>query len=267
MNEQTLVVKIGGSAGVNLQGALADLAEVARMRPLVVVHGVSERMVQLCAERGVPVEMLQSPSGHQSRYTPPAIRDLFVEAATQVNQDVVNGLSTHGIQAHGLVEQPIIHGERKRAVRALMNGRIRVIRDDHTGSITHVDPTSASSILQSGAVAVIPPLAMSEDGLLNIDGDRAAVAVASALGAGEVIILSNVRGLYRNFADADSFVSQVGHGQMDTAMDWAQGRMKRKVLSARDALESGVQRVVIGDGRISAPVTQALNGEGTVFVR
>jgi len=56
-------------------------------------------------------------------------------------------------------------------------------------------------------------------------------------------------------------------GQIDRAMDWAEGRMKRKVLGAHEALEDGVQRVIIGDGRLSDPVTQALNGVGTTFTR
>jgi acetylglutamate/LysW-gamma-L-alpha-aminoadipate kinase len=109
-------------------------------------------------------------------------------------------------------------------------------------------------------------MATSDEGLLNIDGDRASAAVAGALLAQDLVILSNVRGLYRSFPDESSFVQQVQHPQLDAALNWAQGRMKRKIIGAQEALKGGVRRVIIGDGRIINPVRQALAGDGTVFL-
>ena len=119
--------------------------------------------------------------------------------------------------------------------------------------------------LNVGRLPVLPPMASSPDGLLNIDGDRAAAAVAAALGAAELVILSNVRGLYRDFPHPESFVAEVSAQQREQALDWAQGRMKRKVLAAGEALDGGVARVIISDGRAQEPVQQALAGAGTVF--
>jgi acetylglutamate/LysW-gamma-L-alpha-aminoadipate kinase len=169
--DNILVVKLGGGAGLDIAAACADLAQLAQTRPVVVVHGVSEAMAQLCEERGVPVETLTSPSGHSSRYTPPATRDLFVEAAQSVNEAIVRELRSNGIYAIGLTEEIAIQGERKDAIRALVNGRIRIVRDDHSGSITQVNAGPIWEALNSGRVAVLPPLADSTDGLLNIDGD------------------------------------------------------------------------------------------------
>ena len=112
---------------------------------------------------------------------------------------------------------------------------------------------------------MLPPLATSADGLLNVDGDRASAAAAAALAADTLLILSNVRGLYRHFPDESSWVSQVAAAQMEDAMQWAQGRMKRKTLAAKEALDGGVGAVIIGDGRPANPVSQALAGEGTRF--
>ncbi len=264
--DDVLVVKIGGGAGLDLDACIADLADIARTRPVVVVHGVSAEANRLCEERGVPVRMLTSPSGHSSRYTDGPTRDVFVEAAANVSRDVVDAFAGHGIDAQR-VENAIM-GERKNAVRAVVDGRVRVIRDNFTGSITGVTAEPILELLAAGIVPVLPPEAFSEeDGTLNVDGDRAAAAVAASLGAADLVILSNVRGLYRNFPDESSFVSEVSGAQMDSAMDWAQGRMKRKVLGAQEALEGGVQRVTIADGRADRPVQGALNGTGTVFTR
>lgn len=265
--QDILVVKLGGGSGLDVIAAVNDLAQVARRRPLVVVHGVSERMAQLCQARGIEVEMLTSPTGHSSRYTPPPVRAVFIEAASQINAEIVDGLRREGIAARGLVDEVAIQGERKAAVRAVMNGRVRVVRDDFTGTICGVESDAILDILRRGEVAVVPPLAASIDGLLNIDGDRAAAAVAGAIQAGELVILSNVRGLYRDYPDENSFMRAVPQAQLDQAMLWAHGRMKRKVLSAQEALQGGISRVVIGDGRAASPVSYALQGEGTVFTR
>jgi acetylglutamate/LysW-gamma-L-alpha-aminoadipate kinase len=259
-----LIVKLGGGAGLDFSASCDDLAALARKRPVVVVHGVSALANRLCEERGVPVRTLDSPSGHSSRYTDPQIRDIFVEAAQIANRQIVDCLQAQGIDAIGVHEA--IQGTRKTAIRAIVDGRVRVVRDDYSGSITGVDANHLRQLLENGQVPVLPPMAFSDDGMLNIDGDRASAAVASALNAQELVILSNVRGLYRRFPDESSFVQQVPGPQLDTALEWAQGRMKRKVIGAQEALQGGVQRVIIGDGRIANPVQEALAGGGTVFL-
>lgn len=266
--EDILVVKLGGGTGLDVAASCDDLAALARTRPLVVVHGVSALANQLCEEAGIPVRTITSPNGHTSRYTDPQTREVYVRAAQQANASMVNCLRERGIQAVGLTgEETVIEGARKNAIRAVVDGRVRMIRDDYSGSITHVRPDHLRGLLNEGFVPVLPPMAISIDGLLNIDGDRAAAAVAATLSANELVILSNVRGLYRNFPDENSFVEQVPANHLPNALEWAQGRMKRKVLGAQEALEQGVKRVIIGDGRIQRPVQQALAGAGTVFLR
>ncbi len=265
-HDDVLVVKLGGGEGLDLAASCADLAVIARERPLLVFHGVSAMMNQLCQERGFEVRTLTSPGGHTSRYTDPQTRDLFVEAAEAVNSMVVAELRSHDIAAVGLVaEQVVVHGQRKDSIRAMVNGRRVIVRDDYSGSITAVDADHLRAVLDAGQVPVLPPMAASADGLLNIDGDRGGAAVAAALQAAEYVILSNVRGLYSNFPEESSFVAHVAGIQIESALDWAQGRMKRKVLGAQEALRGGVGRVVIGDGRVAHPVREALAGSGTVF--
>jgi [amino group carrier protein]-L-2-aminoadipate 6-kinase len=265
MLENILVVKFGGGAGLDVEACARDLAEIARCRPVVVVHGVSATLDALCAERGVPVRTLTSPSGHASRYTNAETRDLFVVSARSVGEQWAAALGRYGIAAQAV--EPCVTGTRKDAVRAVIDGRVRIVRDDYTGVIGDVDTGPLRGLLGRGIVPVVPPLATSADGPLNIDGDRAAAAIASALDAAELVILSNVRGLYRDYADAGSLVSQVVQRDLPRAIDWAAGRMKRKVLGAQEALDGGVGRVVIGDGRVHGAVSAALHGAGTEFVR
>jgi len=265
MSDNILVVKFGGGAGLDMAACARDVAQVAKTRPVVIVHGVSAAMDALCVARGVEVRTITSPTGHSSRYTDPQTRNLFVEAAESVGAAWVSALAEHGITAQPVA--PMVTADRKNAVRAVVNGRVQIIRDDYTGQITGANPASVRDLLSAGVVPVIPPLATSPDGLLNIDGDRAAAAIASALGAAELVILSNVRGLYRDPADATTLIPRVTLNDLSQALDSAAGRMKRKVLGAQEALTGGVQRVVIGDGRTAGAVSAALSGAGTEFIR
>ncbi|MBW7879304.1 MAG: [LysW]-aminoadipate kinase [Anaerolineae bacterium] len=258
-----LVIKAGGAAGLDLDACARDIAAISAEQPVVLIHGVSAALDALCAERGAPVRTLTSPSGHVSRYTDAATRDLYVEAAGRVGQSWVDALARHGAQAQ--VASPAVTAERKDALRAVIDGRVRIVRDDYTGSITGAETGAIATLLNSGLLPVVPPVAVSPDGLLNVDGDRTAAALAAALGAHTLLILSNVRGLYRDPADPDSLVVHIHPQAMPQALDWAAGRMKRKVIAAQDALAGGVARVVIGDGRRASPVRDGLAGIGTVF--
>jgi len=98
---------------------------------------------------------------------------------------------------------------------------------------------------------------------LNVDADRAAAMVAAALKAQTLILLTAVPGLMKNFPDESSLIRQLPKSQLAAALEAAKGRMKKKVLGAEEALNGGVARVIIADGRISNPISNALAGNGT----
>jgi len=121
-------------------------------------------------------------------------------------------------------------------------------------------------LLGAGYLPVISPPALSYAGeAINVDGDRASAAIATALGAEALVILSNVPGLLRDFPDESSLIRQVPKERVEEAMAFAEGRMKMKVLGAAEAVAAGVGRVIFADGRVAGPVQRALAGEGTVI--
>jgi acetylglutamate/LysW-gamma-L-alpha-aminoadipate kinase len=268
-NNRLIVIKIGGARDIQLRPICEDIAAmIAQGQRIVLVHGGSERANQLANEMGHPPQYLRSPSNFVSRYTDAAMRDIFVDAVTSFNSDICRELNGFGVQtlSLGTTEACVLRGERKSAIRAVIDGRIRVIHDDYSGSLIGVDRDRIQSILDQGMVPVIPPLAYSEtDGYLNVNGDRAAAAVSAALAADMLLMLSNVVGLYRDCEDQSSLVHVVPRGQLDTAMSWADGQMKHKVLSVREALENGVAQAAIIDGRRPQPLQAALAGGGTWF--
>ena len=153
---------------------------------------------------------------------------------------------------------------RKECLRSLEEGRVRLVRGNRSGSVTEVDPRPLEALLDSRTVPVLPPLGRDDEGLwLNVDGDRLAAAAARALGAEVLVILSNVPGLLADPRDPESRIPSGDLEGWEVLEGAAKGNMKRKLLACREALEGGVPRVVLGDGRVEAPLGAALSGRGT----
>lgn len=265
-----VVVKLGGAAEVSHELALRDIAAHRRSgATVVVVHGGSAEANQLSLDVGHPPRVLTSPSGHESRYTDRRTLDLFTMATALVNRRIVGQLQAQGVQALGLsgVDGALLRGERKAAIRSVENGRVRVIRDDWSGRITEVNRELCEGLLALDLVPVVAPLAMTDEGVpLNVDGDRAAAALAAALNADALVLLTGANGLYRRFPDADSRITEASVSAYDALLGYAQGRMKRKVVAAKAALDAGVRRVVIGTADATSPVQDALAGFGTTLL-
>ncbi len=266
-----IVIKLGGAAGVDAEAVCADVAAlVAQGRPVVLVHGTSAAADALAARTGTPVRHLTSPSGHVSRYTDAEMIELFVAAAAgQVNKRLVADLQRQGCDAVGLsgVDGRLLVARRKTAVRAVENGRQRIVRDDFTGQLETANGGLLRLLIGEGYTPVVAPLALGTEGeRLNVDGDRAAALLAATLGAATLIILSNVPGLLAAFPDESSLVRHVSPTQLDAAEAMAQGRMKKKVLAAREALAGGVPQVILG-GLAAVPAHPGRAGRGGHVLR
>ena len=267
---ETLIVKVGGAAGVDLQAVCEDVAVLSGAgHSVVLVHGTSAAADALAARMGIQVRYLLSPSGHVSRHTDPEMLDIYVAAAAgQVNKRAVSLLQRMGCNAIGLsgADGRLLEARRKAAVRAVENGRQRVVRDDYSGQLASANEGLLRLLLAAGYIPVVAPLALGAEGeLLNVDGDRAAALLAGALRVSSLIILSNVPGLLACPPDESSLIRFVPSAELAMAEAKAGGRMKKKLLAAREALAGGVERVVLADSRQPHPVQAALAGNGTVI--
>ena len=270
MNESVIVVKLGGTEGVDFSAICADaVALLARGSKLVLVHGGSAEANSLGEALGAPPRFVTSPSGYTSRYTDRRTLEVFAMAVNgKVNTLLVEQLQMLGVNAIGLsgLDGRLLGATRKESIQSVENGKRKLIRDDYTGKIEQVNAELLRALLSGGYVPVIAPLAVSERGeALNVDADRAAAMIASALGAETLILLTAVPGLMKNYPDESTVIRNLPQSQLPDALELAQGRMKKKVLGAEEALKGGVKRVVIGDGRVQNPISLAVAGEGTVI--
>jgi acetylglutamate/LysW-gamma-L-alpha-aminoadipate kinase len=184
----------------------------------------------------------------------------------QLNKMWVEKLQTKGINAVGLsgLDGRVFEGARKDTLRIRVDGRRMVLRDDWTGTVEKVNVDLLKLLIGAGYFPVLTPPGSSTAGeAINVDGDRAAAMVAGAFNAEALVILTDQVGLLKNFPDESTLISQIPKGKADTFMEFAEGRMKKKVMGAVEAIGEGVGKVIFADGRVDGPITKALAGSGT----
>ncbi len=266
-----IVIKIGGGAGIT-EESYANFAEdfATLDQPAVLVHGGNAEFSQLSRELGRPPRMVTSEKGRVSRYTDRETIDMMLMAyAGKVNKRIVAQFQSAGVNAVGLsgIDGRIATGRRKATIRVVEDGKPKVLRDDHAGTIKQVDTNLLRLLLNAGYLPVITPpaLALEEGTPINVDGDKLSLELAVDLGAEAIYFFSDTPGLLADKDDESSLIREIDVADPEEALESAQGRMKVKVESAIKAIERGVGKVVFSDARAKHPLQRALAGEGTVI--
>ena len=261
-----LVVKVGGAEGNDIENVLADLA---RRKKCILVHGGSKEVDTLAEALGRTPKYLTSPSGVVSRYTDKRMMEVFTMAlAGKLNTEIVARLQALGVPAIGLsgVDGGLLVGSRKEAIRSVENGRVMLVKDDHSGNVEVVNVALLNTLLAAGYVPVVSPPAVTPQGeLINADADRIAAMIAVAMKAEALLLFTNVPGLLREPSDSATLIRDVPREKLSYYLDFAYGRMKKKLIAAREAIDGGVKRVFIASSKVRNPVENTLAGLGTVI--
>jgi acetylglutamate/LysW-gamma-L-alpha-aminoadipate kinase len=260
-----VVIKLGGSAGIDVDRFLADLTRLDR--PYVLVHGANVELDAFTRRLGIEPRLVTSSTGQVSRYTDQETMDLFLMVyCGKVNKRIVETLQARGVNAVGLsgLDGGVARGRRKPRIRVVENGKAKVLEGDYAGSIEEIDTRLLGVLLEHGYIPVLAPPALSRDGeAINVDGDKLAMEIAVALKAAALMVFSNTAGLLEHLDDPTSTVPAIDIDNLDASLELAQGRMKKKVLAAADAVRRGVGEVVLADANRPDAVAAALAGAGT----
>jgi acetylglutamate/LysW-gamma-L-alpha-aminoadipate kinase len=266
----TTVVKIGGARAVDPAGALSDVATLRdEGERVAVVHGGSTAVDETLERLGVEPEYVETPSGVVGRFTDAETMEVFEMVFGHLNTRLVAGLQSHGVDAIGLsgVDGKLLAGPRKSAVRVVEDGKRKIRRGDHSGTIEQVNADLLETLLAEGYTPVVSPPMAGKNGdewlAVNTDADRSAAHVAGALG-GTLVLLTDVAGIYADPEDPATLIESVetpaGWERLEAA---AEGFMRRKVMAAREAIEGGAEAVIVADANADDPVRSALDGGGT----
>ena len=270
----TVVIKVGGARAVDPAGTLADVASLSD-REVVLTHGGSTAVDDTLERLGLEPEYVETPSGVVGRFTDEETIEVFqMVMPGLLNTQLVAGLQSVGVDAVGLsgVDGKLLHGPRKSAVRVLEDGKRKIRRGDHSGSLKEVNGDLLKTLLGDGYTPVVsPPMAgadTDDDGNsvitpVNTDADRSAAAIAGELDA-TLVLLTDVPGILADPEDESTLIETV-----ETPEEWAEldaaaeGFMSRKVMAMEEALEGGATKAIVADANAESPVVSALEGSGT----
>jgi acetylglutamate/LysW-gamma-L-alpha-aminoadipate kinase len=263
-----IVVKAGGGTSLDVDAIVSDIVALrANGTDLVLVHGGAQTTNAVAEALGHPAQFVTSESGQVSRRTDRRTLEIFeMVYCGQLNKMWVEKLQQQGINAVGLsgLDGRLFEGARKDTLRIRVDGRRLVLRDDWTGTVERVNTHLLQMLIGGGYFPVLtPPGASTAGEAINVDGDRAAAVVAGALKADALVILSDVPGLLRAHPDESTLIAEIPRAEAHRFMAFAEGRMKKKVMGAVEAIGAGVGTVIFADGRVTGPITRALAGAGT----
>lgn len=268
-NDRIVVIKYGGNAMVSdeLQDAFA--ADVAYLRYVgikpVVVHGGGPQISSMLDRLEIPSEFK---GGYRVTSTE-AISVVRMVLTGQISPQLVAKINAHGPHAAGLSgEDAGLFGGRRRGV--IVEG----IEHDlgRVGDVVEVDPQPVLDQLAAGRIPVVSSIAPDLDRpghSLNVNADAAAAALAVALGATKLVVLTDVAGLYADWPNRDSLVSHLTAAELRTMLPALESGMIPKMQACLDAVEGGVPTAAIIDGRVAHSVLVELltsKGIGTEVV-
>ncbi|MFB6250513.1 MAG: acetylglutamate/acetylaminoadipate kinase [Halobellus sp.] len=263
-----VVVKVGGARAVDPAGAVADVAALVESgREVVVVHGGSTAVDDTLEVLGEEPTYVETPDGVVGRFTDERAMEVFsMVMPGKLNTDLTVTLQNAGVDALGLsgVDGGLLTGPRKSAVRVIEDGKKKIKRGDHSGKITGVDGDLLDLLLTQGYTPVVTVPMLADDGVaVNADADRAAAAVAGALG-GKLVVLTDVAGVYADPDDESTLIGSVETPEeFDALKNAAEGFMSKKVMAANEALDGGATTVIVADANADDPILSALDGGGT----
>lgn len=261
---RVIVVKFGGNAmgSDELVAAFVDdiiFLHLAGIHP-VVVHGGGPQITRALEAAGIASEFR---GGY--RYTSVEAMGVVAQVLRdEVNQQLVNRFTAAGVTATGLWGQDdeLFLAQRRHGEPDL--GRV--------GDVVRVNPASLAAALKAGSIPVVASIGrdLDDDGLLNLNADAAAGAIASALGAAKLIVLTDVAGLYRDWPNTQSLISRINVTELAALLPGLDSGMIPKMRACLDAVMAGVSRAAIIDGRIAHSILLEIftaRGSGTEVYR
>jgi acetylglutamate/LysW-gamma-L-alpha-aminoadipate kinase len=271
MRQTLVVVKCGGNADVDAEAVCRDVASLIESGvEVVLVHGGSAEIQRLAEELNVPQRTHTSPDGVSTRRTDERTLEVLTLAlAGSVKPKLLRTLAQYGIRAVGMtgLDGQLLRARRKRAQRAVVDGRTVIVRDNLSGTLESVDEKLLRDLLDRHLLPVVSPPAITETGeVLNVDADRVAAAIAAALHADVLVLLTGAPGVQSDPDDDSTVLPVCAVAPEGSPASWARGGMAMKLIAAREALHGGVAHVMVADGREAQPIRRALTSWGTRVV-
>ncbi len=266
-NGSTIVVKYGGHAMTDPELRRAFAADLvflryAGLKP-VVVHGGGPQVTAMLDRLGIDSEF----RGGLRVTTTESVEVVRMVLVGQVGREVVGLINEHGPFAVGM------SGEDAHLLTAVRRSAYvdgEAVDVGVVGDVAEVSPAAVTDLIDAGRIPVISSVAPDADGELhNLNADTAAAALASALGAAKLVLLTDVPGVYADWPDRDSVISRLTADELAARLPEFQAGMAPKLEACLRAVRAGVPQAQVIDGRIPHSVLLEVftaAGVGTMVV-
>ena len=244
-NRKIIVVKYGGSAMSNEElqkNVIKDvtLLKLVGFKPII-VHGGGKEISRWVGKVGKEAQFVNG-----MRVTDDETMEIAEMVLNKVNKSLVAMVQEIGVNAAGISGKDghLLQVEKKYADGQDIG---------YVGEITDVDPTIIYDLLEKDFLPIIAPIGLDKDfKTYNINADDAACAIAKAVGADKLVFLTDIEGLYKDINDKSTFISRITTSQVKELIGggFVAGGMLPKISNCTNAIENGVNRVHILDGRI-----------------
>ena len=245
---KTLVVKYGGNAMTDETLREAFASDIVFLRlcgvRVVVVHGGGPQISDMLGRLGIDSEF----RGGLRVTSPEAMDVVRMVLVGKVGRELVGLLNAHGPYAVGLSGEDagLFTAERR---TALVDGE--AVDIGLVGDVVEVRPEAVRDLIDAGRIPVVSTVAPDEDGQVhNVNADTAAAALATALGAEKLVVLTDVAGLHRDWPASDEIVAEIDTDELSGLLPSLASGMVPKMEACLRAVKSGVSRATVIDGRV-----------------
>ena len=263
-NRKVIVVKYGGSAMVDEQLKKSVISDVTLLKLVgfkpIIVHGGGKEISKWVGKVGKEAQFING-----LRVTDEETMEIAEMVLGRVNKSLVTMVEELGVKAVG------ISGKDGGLLK--VKKKYKAGKDiGYVGEITDVDPNILYDLMEKDFLPIICPVGLDDEfNTYNINADDAACAIARAVGANKLAFLTDIEGLYRDFEDKSSLISEitVKEAKELIAGGTIGGGMLPKLSNCIDAIEAGVSRVHIIDGRIPHSILMEIfsdRGVGTAIL-
>ena len=262
LNAKIVVVKYGGNAMTDDVLKAAFAADMVFLRNCgvhpVVVHGGGPQISAMLKKLGIPGEFKGG-----FRVTTPEVLDVVrMVLFGQVGRELVNLINAHGPYAVGMTgeDAQLFTAVRRSVSVDGVDTDIGLV-----GDVAHVNTAAVRDLIAAGRIPVVSTIAPDADGVVhNINADTAAAALAEALGAEKLLMLTDVKGLYTRWPDRDSLVSEIDSTTLAELLPTLEEGMVPKIEACLRAVDAGVPSAHVIDGRVEHCVlVELFTNEGT----
>ena len=258
-----VVVKYGGNAMIDEDLKSSFAQDIVHLRLLglhpVVVHGGGPQISEMLDRLGIASEF----KGGFRVTTPEAMDVVRMVLTGQVSRELVGLLNGHGPHAVGLSGEDAGLFQAKRRTATVEGKSVDV---GLVGDVVRVNPAAVQDLIEAGRIPVVSTVAPDLDEpttVLNVNADTAAAALAAALGARKLVMLTDVEGLYSDWPNRDSLVRRIHASEVEKMLPSLESGMVPKMEACVRAIRGGVPEAHIIDGRVPHSIlTEIFTSDG-----